>query len=84
MQLFPSGYTFVSYIIQGCYDFISSIAGSLELKGFILIGVPRGWYARHSTLAFRPFILEGPKWYGLDYIFSNKLEKTKLCLDYKS
>ena len=51
----------MSYIIQGCYDFISSIAGSLELKGFILIGVPRGWYARHSTLAFRPFILEGPK-----------------------
>ena len=37
--------------------------------------MPRGWCTGHSTLAFRPFILEGPKWYGLECVFSNKLEK---------
>ena len=81
VRLFFSGYSLVAYIIQRRYGYILNVEGNLELECWILIGVPRGWCTGHSTLAFRPFILEGPKWYGLECVFSNKLEKTRLYLD---
>ena len=61
MWLFFSGYNLMAYIIQRRCGYIFNVEGNLELECGILIGVPRGWCTGHSTLAFRPFILEGHK-----------------------